>query len=321
MRPGQPHRRRLSLAARDAARLFASRLARNRGLRPPARPAVLRWRRLPPPPTAACPRTAAHPQVRSWSSRVQVNLDLRLAAPAPWPPSRVAPARAAGIREQRTFADRHHSTTSLRATTVVFQRAGGVHEPRDLSARQTTSPLARPAPPASFRTRWIPAASKPETRRAREPRPARGMGPARHAVEALSRNGRRPGRDPRPTFAPLPRIVRARERTFRTVAPPVRRNDAIAPTPSRRPPELVWRAQPKSIAVGEGPERLSMTSPRPSARVHPIPDSAPADAARAARLPAGKPDYPDAAQLDRLADDVIRRVEKRVRIERERRGL
>ena len=29
----------------------------------------------------------------------------------------------------------------------------------------------------------------------------------------------------------------------------------------------------------------------------------------------------DAATVDRLADDVIRRVERRVRIERERRGL
>jgi hypothetical protein len=59
----------------------------------------------------------------------------------------------------------------------------------------------------------------------------------------------------------------------------------------------------------------SPDSTRPSG-----PPAAPAAEAMRTRIPVRPGDF-EPGVLDRLADDVIRRVERRVRIERERRGL
>lgn len=80
-----------------------------------------------------------------------------------------------------------------------------------------------------------------------------------------------------------------------------------------RPAELVWRRQPAPVGESEGSPRaeravsLSRSVPLESIAASP---ASPAAALQAARI-----------DLDRLTDDVIRRVERRARIERERRGL
>jgi len=78
--------------------------------------------------------------------------------------------------------------------------------------------------------------------------------------------------------------------------------------PLDRPPELMWRSAPRPAAeiVAETPRADSRSAP-----AHPM---APQRAAVQLK------DF-DGALLDRLTDDVIRRVERRARIERERRGL
>lgn len=88
-----------------------------------------------------------------------------------------------------------------------------------------------------------------------------------------------------------------------------------------RPPELVWRQPAKhatmSAASTEGPRSL-FEATRPTRT--PAPD-AQTSTSRAVTSQATPPAPKfDAIQMDRLVDDVIYRVEKRVRVESERRG-
>ena len=89
-----------------------------------------------------------------------------------------------------------------------------------------------------------------------------------------------------------------------------------------RPPELVWRraAQPPSADVENQARPTSSTLAPSSVRSH----RATTTAALEQPIVATAQTHPlilDLGFMDRLTDDVIRRVEKRVRIERERRGL
>jgi hypothetical protein len=86
---------------------------------------------------------------------------------------------------------------------------------------------------------------------------------------------------------------------------------------------LVWRTapRPQQDTAGEGAvANPSMSSSRSPVRSAAVQESAPEAPRRAARGTLQAADF-DPALLDRLTDDVIRRVERRVRIERERRGL
>jgi hypothetical protein len=84
-----------------------------------------------------------------------------------------------------------------------------------------------------------------------------------------------------------------------------------------RTPDLVWRNR-----AGEPPAVADVPAERAFAQSG-------GDLARAAPPPAASPEgnagpqqrMLDAALMDRLAEDVIGRVEKRIRIERERRGI
>jgi hypothetical protein len=77
-----------------------------------------------------------------------------------------------------------------------------------------------------------------------------------------------------------------------------------------RPPELVWRSAPRPAS-----DAAIETRP-PDARSAALRD----ELAHSSR-PALQMKDLDGTLLDRLTDDVIRRVERRARIERERRGL
>jgi hypothetical protein len=94
---------------------------------------------------------------------------------------------------------------------------------------------------------------------------------------------------------------------------------------SHRPPEIVWRRS--SYAIGSAVAHV-----RPPVEVQSVvsrvwPSAAPTQEAEARPTATPQRTSPlqfgdlDASLLDRLTDDVIRRVERRVRIERERRGL
>lgn len=93
--------------------------------------------------------------------------------------------------------------------------------------------------------------------------------------------------------------------------------------PLRRPPELVWPAAARLPAQLAG-ERSDVNPSPSSTRAVPRSET-PAEAAggetRDSLRTNLQPRDLDPALVDRLTDDVIRRVERRVRIERERRGM
>jgi len=81
-----------------------------------------------------------------------------------------------------------------------------------------------------------------------------------------------------------------------------------------RPQELVWRSAPRAAAEIDAEMRRVATHSAAAQQKVPV------AAARSAGAALQLKDV-DGALLDRLTDDVIRRVERRSRIERERRGL
>jgi hypothetical protein len=94
----------------------------------------------------------------------------------------------------------------------------------------------------------------------------------------------------------------------------------VASVPLVQPAQLVWRREPASGSEsGHESRRIDhfVSSPSSRSSMHDAPGRAVAQASRAAL----QANAIDPALLDRLTDDVIRRVERRARIERERRGL
>jgi hypothetical protein len=107
-----------------------------------------------------------------------------------------------------------------------------------------------------------------------------------------------------------------------STAPPAKAREAA---PLARPAELYWpRLDPSHLdAAIASPGRARAASAPGRAGFDAAARSANATAPAAAAAPAPAPAAPllDHAAIDRLAEDVIRRVERHVRIERERRGL
>jgi hypothetical protein len=102
------------------------------------------------------------------------------------------------------------------------------------------------------------------------------------------------------------------------------RNKPVPPPHYSRTEELIWRRVVKTTSdidelvrrqnvIDSSEPLLSHSSPTQSTQIDPAQTSDAATAGLVTKL--------DPALMDRLANDVIRRMEKRVRIERERRGL
>jgi hypothetical protein len=119
-------------------------------------------------------------------------------------------------------------------------------------------------------------------------------------------------------------LVRHRHSPLVNDAPAPRRVSAASHLVWNRLPELVWTRSQGQTAAAAAPEPgadLSSHTARlspPSRSVH---GTMPHPAITQARVPTAPITTLDPALVDRLADDVIRRVERRVRIERERRGI
>jgi hypothetical protein len=156
------------------------------------------------------------------------------------------------------------------------------------------------------------------------------MSPAERVPEAVVARNVTSARAPEIALPAQPR-----RRAAMTLATPTRESRAAAPTQSASKPThspaaatpLVWRKSTsaareqfdeQSIAESDStPSRTRSSSPAPISNAAP---PTPAITAQQARE-AVRANLLDSAVADRLADDVIRRVEKRMRIERERRGL
>lgn len=218
--------------------------------------------------------------------------------------------------------------TSLMTTTHTATFA--------MQSRRANRPLrvvhARPA----AISRFAASATAPErSPRIRIPipvpttvRPAAALRPHplfEHPRKTATRNERLPSPE-RPLWMHSRelRIFRLHHAASVEMATP-RRSPESRPAPpatAARAPELVWRKAPRaqsetaSEAVANPPVSVS----RPPVRSAAVPEPGPEASRRSARGALQAADF-DPALLDRLTDDVIRRVERRVRIERERRGL
>jgi hypothetical protein len=302
--PGLAQRPPLKLAAL-ASRAFARRLRAGRRGRAPWRALALRWRR-------ALPRSAAAPAAGP-SARVHVwlaQIDLRFSTFAS-----ALPAAAMSPRRGTGRAPRAGGATALRRHAAVLQQRrpsrSDLH-PRGgrVGARRFESLALQPAAPAREQPSAFPV------RKLR-------LGLASPLLHRPGHTAARTGDAHRPPAATAARTLYY-VRASRGGAPAGGAPRADRSARERRahlPAMMVWR---KSARAENAPEAArDFASAAPAAR----PDVAPARAALPALASAAGPREPtlaaalDPALADRLADDIIRRVERRVRIERERRGV
>jgi hypothetical protein len=218
------------------------------------------------------------------------------AAPAPWPraPSRMAAPIA---------------PSPIGRTDALARSSGKPSRPKAAAARGgTAAPLVPPVvtgPAMRIRaTGSVPASRLVQARFA--PAPLLAAAPTIRARPAISRAAPR-------RFAIAPRA--ADSATGRAA----RQTPAIG----SQPVPLEWRRQAAGSAEPEPAQWPAGLAPAPMPRSFIAAAEAPPAAATpapAGRLPAGAAGF-DPAAADRFADDVLKRVERRLRIERERRGL
>jgi hypothetical protein len=112
------------------------------------------------------------------------------------------------------------------------------------------------------------------------------------------------------------------QRTFARRAAPAALEGVVSS--SIRPVLLAWRKAPAGVAdAGEGMTVRASSSMPPPSKAHAAPKNAITETQRRVDVRASDATALrlDTATVDRVADEVIRRVERRARIERERRGL
>jgi len=316
---------RLTLRARAAASRVAARGATVRRAPDAWRPIALRWRR--------------HRHARRWNSTLRREV-------------------AASLRATLVQMHLHVTTQVLERRERRPRREGDalvVPRPAPRIVAAHGSFAARPpvvARHARFRDRaWLTIRGAEATRSERRGSPASGARPAWPSIRSrdvvrvaarapfsLAEPGRRHSRTATSTTERAHRVdVTVRRlsrdlrlfRVTRTATPALPSHHSSRQTSSPvvwrdRLPELVWRRPqrlPAGMADEDAPRQVAGASSRGSVRSVTGEDASPGDASRVGRAAAAQVTTLNPALLDRLTDDVIRRVERRVRIERERRGL
>lgn len=290
----------------------AARRARRAEGRAPVswRPLSLRWRRLRVPKTAAPgPAPAA---AGSWSTifspQVVFNFTSIVSPPAVSGAAPPAAQPASIFRERRTV--QHHRTLVQRTTSresVVRQAAAAAAPAASVPVTPATRILV-------FLVPGVPVHRFPavETR-------LKSITAGSTHVSRFTTIARHLGRHDRQSPPSMPQPGQPPAQARMDLPLPGR---SAATSPVVRPPELVWRRSAQqasnSATRGEGHRGLfdAARPGRPTAPGSFLPAAQPP---AAAATPPSAPKF-DAAQMDRLVDDVIHRVEKRVRVERERRG-
>jgi hypothetical protein len=312
---------RLSLTARNSAARFAATGRRRR--RATCGRVVLRWRRWHRSPAL---RNCGQVTITSSQNWWQLHFHLHFAAR-----ERHNHEVPRGATLALVLATRRHARAIARGRETVTRMVESGLPPRRLSvenARFDQSPLQ----PTSRWRRADPelriAGTLPEPLPGREAAVRRSHASSRHHPARVV-----PASIEHPRMVPanrsggilrrqLPRVLR--RTVARVLAAPVADGAPARRARAHLPPDLQWR----QLATA-GAEML-----RPDLR-NEVPVLAPVQSAGAANPPISRPisaGQPQVAKtihltdldprlVDRLTDDVIRRVERRVRIERERRGL
>jgi hypothetical protein len=307
------------LAARDAARRMATRRTRSCTPRALPKPLTLRWRRERRPAAALGGRVVAGPTVQ-WFAQYHFH------STAPWRPARMhaasSRAAAAGVSQQtrylvmRVGAPRRDATSPGRALLtreIVHVSVGRTRLPPRAKLNASAHAFAPISVARSDMLYAIRHSRSIELRRVADG--ARAKGP-RPAGTPRSRSlGRVHAHSARvqTSFATASNVDSAR--TARAPQRVAMRHDGGE--------VLVWRRAARSaIVVGEDTPTQHVESTRNTAS-HATASGA---AATVAQEHVTRPAAFDFARLDpsfvdRLSDDVIRRVERRIRIDRERRGF
>ncbi|HEX7153701.1 MAG TPA: hypothetical protein VF618_19595 [Thermoanaerobaculia bacterium] len=325
----------LRLAARTAARRFAS--TRRMTVRPSRTawlPIALRWRRKRKKAGAVSASREAMPSAPSvtWMSMFHLHFNMlanersrREREARSFPPATV-------IRElRRSVMSRHWATD--RVTTLAMSPRAASPTPRVFAARRAGVPVSAMTARQPFRLLTTHAtathverrtlSSVFTTRRANVPGSVQTTHAERRALFESVRKSATSSFSERLTERRLSSHETRVFRTHSSATHRIREESARSGVQLVRPAVLVWRSAAQ--AQRESARETSFTNPlpapsRPSARAAAAQEPAP-DAPRRAAQRALQAGDLDPALLDRLTDDVIRRVERRVRIDRERRGL
>lgn len=325
----------LRLAARIAARRFASsRRIAVRASRDAWLPIALRWRRKRKKAGSVRASREAMPAAPSvtWMARFHLHFN----RPANERSRREREVRSCApatvIRElQRSVMSRHWTT--LRAAALARSPRAASPTPRVFAMRRTEAHVSAAAAPQRVRLLTTHAKTTHAERRvlfesvrksatssfserlterrmqSHETRVFRALSVTTHRSERLTER----------------RMQSHETRVFRALSVAthrIREESTRSHVQLVRPVALVWRTpQPQTESARE----TTFTSPqttvsRPPVRSAAVQEPAAEPARRSVQRALQASDF-DPALLERLTDDVIRRVERRVRIERERRGL
>lgn len=300
-----------------AAKRFGRRARRHpRRQQTPLRPLALRWRRLPRPAVAGIVRQQA-PSSNAWFSQVHLHLgwsttvNSRFRQFPPRPPAAVPSARSFSEPLQASRSRRPgmlllstgHRPPRAAGVSMVFRRSVRVVDGAAIGVRQAMRHGGAQAPDipvssVSRRLRILAPAYRRDAIKVDAPVPPR----SRPSVRQPLMWGRSTPRERTPDSRAVERLERVRT--------------------GKAPIELVWRARHSSAAdasdgmmvvTGSAALPAPPTVSRSAVQVSPARVTGESEKARPVPL--------DPALVDRLTEDVIRRVERRVRIERERRGI
>ena len=300
------------------ARLLPARMRPRRGLvrrhhapGPAWKSIGLGWRKA----TRSLPGVPARAQGRltvrqSWSPRLHFHFDIRSIGAPRAAPNRGAPGKPAATILWRRIDARLTALLPVLRTTAT-------RDWRSIAHRVERALLTRWR--GRRGTSWSEVVRMSRTT-VRPPGPIGRPAPGASAA-TIFRRGRVVAAPPPRRAAPLrlePRLLRPARRGAASPAGEGALPAAATDAPVR-PPELVWRSE-----AGERPAEVAERVVRAAAAsMSPLP----AAAAAASSWPppeaveALRPRLIDGALIDRLAENVIGRVEKKIRIERERRGV
>ena len=281
----------------------------------PWRPIALCWRlrrHRRPAPAMTSATFLRPPGPSSWSAQVHLNFSLA-DRHRPVPPRLIDAAVPAGptrlFRNERFVTHLTRTVIEMRRERRIPRRPEREVRVHEQATREllllTLAPPVKRVSPAGSRPRshtvatgsifspWPRRAAKPSLTDRAVPHRPRQVRPI-----ALDFRAGRPSAvfTPRPTAA-----IRSASVTVRSV----------------RPADLVWRAQAEGQSVEPGRSFTIGSAAAPPSAV-----AVAVGPGRTTPLAAmGRPPPPDSTWVDRLAEDVIGRVERRIRIERERRGV
>ena len=286
-------------------------LARRKDRRPVAttshawRPLALSWRRQAARSPAATPTRTSPALHRHFHTQLQLTWNSWLAASPPRSLASRAPicadsgrtltfSRLELLRETRQRVESRQELLRLRTLSDVRRECL-------TRSSHTTSFISVSAPRATMISAPPVHASHP------------GVTPAIAAPSDLVRRATLPAWRATPLVRRVPRGAMSEERERER---PLATDRKSVPLVWLKPTAATTAATPLEKAF-QAPSMIDAPTSAPAARVV---ASAPAQQAQAARE-AVRTSLMDASVVDRLAEDVMKRVDKRLRIERERRGL